>query len=343
MSNKARENQEKKRLELTNEQLVARIRAGENVPQNMARLYGQMKGIIHLMAWKCRGCGVELEDLAQEGFLALYAAVDGYDPAQGSSFLSYAKYHILTKMVRYLQANGAAIRLPGYVWERQREYKRFSNAFQVRYGREPSEADTAAFLGFTPEQNRQAKESAHMTFPVSLDSPVTGTDGREDTTVGDLVASAWNLEDEALDRIQQEELSRVIWECVDSLPDRLPEVIRRRYQGGETLRQVGKVVGLSVEQVRQMEGKALRELRKPSRSERLRPFLPEAERVYNSALKGVGASCFNHTWTSSTEREALRLAESTKDFLKREKEETERLLAEAKTELEAAVARAQRG
>ena len=330
MSNEARTEQG----ELTNEQLAARIRAGEDVAQNMAQLYDQMKGFIRTMAWKFRHSGM-MEDLEQEGFLALYAAVDGYDPAQGASFLSYAKYHIMAKMVRYIQENRAGIRLSAYAQERQREYKRFCNAFQMARGREPSEATTAVFLGLTLEQVRQAKESARMASLASLDSPITGTDGGEDTTVGDLVASAWNLEDEALDRIQQEELSRVIWECVDSLPDRLPEVIRRRYQGGETLRQIGEAVGLSTERVRQMEGKALRELRKPSRSERLRPFLPEAERVYNSALKGVGASCFNHTWTSSTEREALRLAESTEDFLKREREETERLLEEARAELNA--------
>ena len=334
MSNEARTKRGEHGAELTNEQLAARIRAGEDVAQNMAQLYDQMKGFIRSMAWKFRHSGM-MEDLEQEGFLALYAAVDGYKPTQGASFLSYAKYHIFKNMVRYLQENGGTVRLPVHAGERQRQYKEFFNAFKLVHGHEPSEAVTAAFLGLTPEQIRQAKESARMASLASLDSPITGTDGGEDTTVGDLVASAWNLEDEALDRIQQEELSRVIWECVDSLPDRLPEVIHRRYQGGETLRQIGEAVGLSTERVRQMEGKALRELRKPSRSERLRPFLPEAERVYNSALKGGGAATFGRTWTSSTEREALRLAESTEDFLKREREETERLLEEARAELNA--------
>ena len=102
-----------------------------------------------------------------------------------------------------------------------------------------------------------------------------------------------------------------------------------------SVREIGEAVGLSTERVRQMERKALRELQLPSRAKRLRPFLPEAERVYNSALKGGGAATFGRTWTSSTEREALRLAESTEDFLKREREETERLLEEARAELNA--------
>ena len=146
-----------------------------------------------------------------------------------------------------------------------------------------------------------------------------------------------------LERVQQEELSRVLWDCVDGLPDRLPVVIRRRYQGGQSLRQIGEAVGVTTERVRQMEGKAMRELRAPSKAKRLRPFLPEADRVYSEALKGGGAAKFGRTWTSSTERVALRLVESTEGFLRREREETERLLAEAKAEMDAAVAKSQRG
>ena len=143
------------------------------------------------------------------------------------------------------------------------------------------------------------------------------------------------MEDEILEYVQQEELSKALWECVDSLSDRQQEVIRRRYQGGEPRRQIGETIGLSTGRVWQIEQAALKELRKPSRANRLRPFLPEAERVYNSALKGGGAATFGRTWTSSTEREALRLAESTEDFLKREREETERLLEEVRAELNA--------
>ena len=87
----------------------------------------------------------------------------------------------------------------------------------------------------------------------------------------------------------------------------------------------------------------MRELRAPSKAKRLRPFLPEADRVYSEALKGGGAAKFGRTWTSSTERVALRLVESTEGFLRREREETERLLAEAKAEMDAAVGKSQRG
>lgn len=87
--NEARGNQEG----LTNEQLVMRIKAGENVAGNMEQLYNQVSRFIHAVAWKYRDSG-EMEDLDQEGYLALYPAIDGYDPAQGVKFLTYAEYHI---------------------------------------------------------------------------------------------------------------------------------------------------------------------------------------------------------------------------------------------------------
>ena len=340
MSNEARTKQGESGTGLTNEQLAARIQTGENVSQNMARLYSQVKGFIHSIAWKYRGCGVELEDLAQEGFLALYDAVDGYDCSQGAGFLTYAGKWIHARIAHYIRANGSALRLPYHSQEKRRKYSRFCSAFEMEHGRRPTEAEATLCLGITLEQ---ARESARMASLVSLDAPVTGTDGGEDATVGELVPSAGDLEGEVLERVQQEELSRVLWDCVDGLPDRLPEVIRRRYQGGQSLRQIGEAVGVTTERVRQMEGKAMRELRAPSKAKRLRPFLPEADRVYSEALKGGGAAKFGRTWTSSTERVALRLVESTEGFLRREREETERLLAEAKAEMDAAVAKSQRG
>ena len=103
--------------ELTNEQLVIRIKAGEDVAGNMEQLYNQVRRFIHVLAWKYRDSG-ELEDLEQEGYLALYPAIDGYDPAQGVKFLTYAEYHIKQRMRRYLQMNGSCLRLPVHCLEK---------------------------------------------------------------------------------------------------------------------------------------------------------------------------------------------------------------------------------
>ena len=289
---------------MTNEQLVIRIKAGEDVAGNMEQLYSQVRRFIHTFAWKYRDSG-ELEDLEQEGYLALYPAIDGYDPAQGVRFLTYAEYHIRQRMRRYLQMNGSCLRLPVHCLDKVQKYKRFCSSFQQEYGREPSGREAAAFMGLTREQVEDIRENACMARLGSLDSPVKGIDGGEDTTIGDMVASAEDMEGDVVERMQQEQLKAELWDCVDSLPGQQPAVIRMRFQENMTMEAIGQEYGTSGEAVRQMQAKALRELRKPRYAKRLRPFLPDADRIYSMALVGNGAGKFNLTWTSSTERVAL--------------------------------------
>lgn len=293
---------------MTNEQLVARIRAGENVGENMAQLYEQVKRFIHAAAWRYRDSGM-VEDLEQEGFLALYDAVDGYDEAQGVRFLTYAEYWIRQRISRYLQVNGSSLRLPVHCQEKLLRYKRLCSSFQLEHGREPSEREIARLMGLTLEQVREIKGNACMARVGSLDAPVKGLDGGEDTTVGDLVATPADPTGEAVDRVQRAQLCAVLWECVDSLPGQQPTVIRQRYQDGMSLREIGEVQGTTAEAVRQIHAKALRELRASRFSKRLRPFLPEAERIYSMGLRGNGVGKFHRTWTSSTEKAALWLDE----------------------------------
>ena len=289
---------------MTTEQLVIRIKAGEDVAGNMEQLYSQVRRFIHTVAWKYRDSG-ELEDLEQEGYLALYPAIDGYDPAQGVRFLTYAEYHIRQRMRRYLQMNGSCLRLPVHCLDKVQKYKRFCSSFQQEYGREPSGREAAAFMGLTREQVEDIRENACMARLGSLDSPVKGIDGGEDTTIGDMVASAEDMEGDVVERMQQEQLKAELWDCVDSLPGQQPAVIRMRFQENMTMEAIGQEYGTSGEAVRQMQAKALRELRKPRYAKRLRPFLPDADRIYSMALVGNGAGKFNLTWTSSTERVAL--------------------------------------
>lgn len=292
---------------MTNEQLVARIRAGENVGENMSQLYEQVKRFIHAVAWRYRDSGM-VEDLEQEGFLALYDAVDGYDEAQGVRFLTYAEYWIRQRISRYLQANGSSLRLPVHCREKLLRYKRLCSSFQLEHGREPSEREIACLMGLTLEQIREIKGNACMARVGSLDAPMKGLE-EDGVTVGDVVASGDNLEGAALDRVQSAQLCAVLWECVDSLQGQQPAVIRQRYQGGMSLREIGEAQGTTAEAVRQIHAKALRELRATRYSKRLRPFLPEAEQIYSMAISGNGVGKFHRTWTSSTEKAALWLDE----------------------------------
>ena len=291
---------------MTNEQLAARIRAGENVGNNMAVLYDQVKDFIHAMAYKYHGQG-ELEDLEQEGFLALYDAIDHYEADQGVKFLTYASHWIRQRMQKYIQNTGSPLRLSAGRQKAIRKYRKFCTEFQTEQGRKPTEAELCRSLWLTLEQLREIQYDACMTAVKSLDAPIKGAEGEEDTTLGELAASATDPCEELLDRLEQEELCSILWQCVDGLPGKQPDVIRSRYKDNMTMKQCGQFCGISEAEVRKQQLKALRSLRSGQNAKKLRPFLPGDAWIYSGALIGNGVDHFNQTWTSSTERVALEL------------------------------------
>lgn len=151
------------------------------------------------------------------------------------------------------------------------------------------------------EKLEELKRAAVLDKMGSLDVPVGEN---EESTLCDVVACPDCSENEILDKIQAEQLKTVIWTIVDDLPGIAPEVLRARFQEDLTLKETAARVGTTVEAVRQWQSKGLRELRKPSMSNELKPFIWD-DYVYNQALRGNGAEHFNRTWTSSTERIAL--------------------------------------
>lgn len=289
---------------MTNEELVIRIKAGIDPAENMLALYEQVKAFIHTIAWKYRG-REEIEDLEQEGYLALYDAIDGYNPEAGCKFLTYAEYWIKQRIQRYIENNSCCLRLPSGIQVRLRQYKQFRDSFMKEHDREPSEAETAYFMSLSIEQVREIHKNAATANMTSLNAPVKNLEEGE-YTVGDVIPSGEDMEEDTLERIQQDQIRTVLWECVDSLPDRQPEVIRKRYQDNMTLEAIGNECGVGREAVRRQEAKAMRELRKPHNAKKLRPFLPEDEIIYSMGIRGTSSESFNQTWTSATERAALR-------------------------------------
>ena len=141
----------------------------------------------------------------------------------------------------------------------------------------------------------------------SLDVPVVGNDGTEDTTVGILVAAGDNLEENVVDQMERESLCATLWRCVDSLPGIQPDVILSRYGQNLTIKGCGDACGITAAEARKQHDKALRNLRSGENGKLLRPFLPDYAQIYSSVLVGNGWERFNQTWTSSTEQVALDL------------------------------------
>lgn len=305
-----RENHEKKTREIqtnteamTNEQLVLRIQAGEDVAENVLQLWKQNKGLIYKMA-KGYGKPAEEEDLAQEGYFGLCAAVDRYDFSKERPFINYAALWIRQSMKRYIKGNGT-IRIPEWAQNLSNQYRRMTVQWLQECGCKPTDQEACYYLEISQETLEGIKKCDQVRKINSLDIPI-GEEG--DGTLYDLIPGTGDFEENVLEQVQKEQLKAVLWPLVDSLPENQAAAIHGRFQEGLTLRECGERMGVKIEAARQWERKALQTLRRPSNADILRPFLPdwEDERIYNAALHGNGAGRFQRTWTSSTEREALR-------------------------------------
>ncbi len=288
---------------MTNEQLVTLIKNGIDVPENMLSLWEQNRGFIAKIACKYQGYE-DIEDLKQQGYIGLCNAVEGYRPEEEIPFINYAAFWIRQSMTRYIEECGAVVRIPSCEQIRQRKYKKLLYVFELQTGRKPTDWEVCRCMQISHKVLEEMKSNVRMGSIGSLDSSIN-EDG--DSTVGDMVAGNADVEGAVLDKVEKEELKHVIWPVVDSLPDNQPYVIRAIFQEGKTLKAAGEKIGVSVERTRQIRNRAIRELRKPGRREKLIAFLPE--HVESTAYRYNSVKSFNRTWTSSTELAALKIYE----------------------------------
>lgn len=289
---------------LKNEELVKLIQNSTDVTENMQQLWQQNRGFIFKIAIQYQNMS-ELDDLIQESYFGLCKAVDHYNPDMDASFIHYASFWIRQQLMRYIKKN-KTVRIPEHTHGKIREYKKAVQQWQQRYHREPTDAEISDYIGIDGKTLEEIKRSALMDRIGSLDVPV----GEEsDGTLYDLIPSGMDDKEEVLNKVANEELAEVLWGMVEELPGQQSEVLKMRFKENMKLREIGAVCGFSTDRARQIESKGLRTLRNPKRSRILREFLDD-ERIYNSALHGNSVSSFSNTWTSSTERVALKRIEA---------------------------------
>lgn len=284
---------------MTSEELAARIQAGDDVPGNMLKLWEQTRAFIHTAAIRYQGLA-DLEDLEQEGYIALYDAVDGYSPEKGCKFLTYAEYWIRRRMRRYIDDCCRPVRIPAHERKRISEYRKMESAFLAWEGRKPTEWEITHNMDLDDGQLRDLLSALALSRAGSLDSPLSDEEGG--STVGDMVPCDADTEASVLEEFGGRQMSAALQEAVEALPEALADVVRLRYREGRTIRETGKALGLTVDRVRSMEFKALQELRWGSR---LRAFLPEE--LEAQAYRHNDIREFNRTWESSTERVVMKL------------------------------------
>lgn len=288
---------------MDNEQLVARIRAREDVSDNMLKLWQQNQGFIGKMAARYSSYA-EIEDLKQEGYIALCEAVRHYDLASGVPFINYAAFWMKQQMSRYIDNCGSVVRIPVGVRGEIRRYKKICNEYRKYYGAEPSERELCALLRMSLEELHKVQENARKGQIQSLSAPI-GADN-EEMTLEDTVASGEDLEEDCISRLDRENMKRELWIAVDSLPEDQAQTIRCRYMDGMTLKETGEHQGVSIERVRQNDRKAIRTLRLNKYSRKYRGYYEEY--LSAASVHHVGVSSFQRTWTSEVEREVMRCA-----------------------------------
>ena len=286
---------------MDNEQLVDRIQAGENEAENMLQLWQQNRGFIAAIARKYVSLA-EMEDLEQEGYIGLCEAVRRYDPGKGVAFINYAAFWIRQAMRRYTDNCGAVVRIPSGMHDWIREYNRALREYRQAYHEWPSDGALCWLLGIKREKLRDIQQAVRMGNMGSLDAPIETEDG--DLTVMDMVSSGEELEEDVSRRLDQESMSRDLWEAVDLLPGNQPAILRMVYREGMTRAEVGKQFGFNRIKVSSIEKKALNMLGMPSISAKYLTYYNEY--LTAAPIHHIGLQTYLTTWESEVERNAMR-------------------------------------
>ena len=289
---------------MTNEELVFQIQHGENRIQNLEQLYTQNRGIIAKIIQRFKGYEEE-DDLFQEAYFGLARAAEHWSPEGGASFCNYAAFWIRQAIQSYIDHNGFLVRIPANRRNRIMYYQRTISDFRKELNRDPTPSELMDVLGIDFQQLKTLRKDARAIQCKRLEEPVYFSQEGEEITLGDTLEDPVDRIGDKMDEIDREQLSSFLWSLVGSLRNEQAEVIRRRFQDGETLKECGSVLGFTPEQVRLIEAKALWILRSSENAEQIKSYIDET--AYTLGLKRTSLSAWRNTSESSTEWAAMKL------------------------------------
>lgn len=300
---------------MTNEQLIEKIRTSQGDKQELLlQLYEQNRPLIGkvIQPYLQKHAAMDEDDLMQEAYFGIIEAADHYDQNKGALFATYMTYWIKAAVNRPFYSMSRTERMPEHMVQRLIDHNRILTRYRQQTGTDPSDAVLRKELQLSQDQLERLKQIDHRGQVLSLSELMPGT---EDLTLGDVIPDRTDKISDLCDRIDAERDAEELWAEVDQLDPRQAQMIRTRFQGDLSVREVADQMQLTQGKVRDGIDRGCRKLARKRKVRRI-----AREHGFSSCdLFGGSLGRFRNTGFSSVEWAVIRQLEPESN----DKDETE--------------------